>query len=163
MVRKQQVITVARGVRDVLLSAESSTRWSNRCRAKLETLRDDYRARGAESTNCVCDQAENHVIWWNFAGRFLNKAFASILETGAGIEAKFDDFSLKVPYGTDVSAVRDTIRRAIAEPDALQNLPISKQWLDGLKFSDCLPERFASRAARGRVRVSEDVLGMIRI
>ena len=154
---------MARGVRDVLLSAESSTRWSNRCTTRMETLREEYRARGAESTNCVSDQAENHVIWWNFAGRFLNEAFASILESSAGIEAKFDDFSLKVPYETDVSAVRDTILRAIAEPDALQNLPISKQWLDGLKFSDCLPERFASRAARGRVRVREDVLGLIRI
>lgn len=154
---------MARGVREVLLSDESSPRWSNRCRTQVETLREEYRAQGVESVGCVSDQAENHVIWWNFAGRFLNEAFASVLETRAGIEARFDDFSLKVPYETDTPVVSGTIRSMLAEPDALQNLPISKQWLDGLKFSDCLPERFASRAARGRVRVDEGVLGKIQI
>lgn len=129
----------------------------------METLREEYRARGAESTHCVSDQTENHVIWWNFAGRFLNEAFASVLESSAGIDARIDDFSLKVPYETDVSLVSSTIRRMLADPDALQRLPISKRWLDGLKFSDCLPERFASSAARGRIRVTEDVLGEIRI
>ena len=154
---------MARGVRAVLLSEQSSPRWSKRCRTKMETLREEYRAGGAESIHCVSDQTENHVIWWNFAGRFLNEAFASVLESSAGIDARIDDFSLKVPYETDVSLVSSTIRRMLAEPDALQSLPISKRWLDGLKFSDCLPERFASRAARGHIRITEDVLDEIRI
>ncbi len=156
-------LEMARGVREVLLASDSSTRWSNRCRTKMENLREDYRARGAESTGCVSDQTENHVIWWNFAGRFLNEAFASVLDTSAGIEAKFDDFGIRLPYETDVSVVTSTIRRMLAEPGALQNLPISKRWLDGLKFSDCLPERYASRAARGRIRITGDMLGEIRI
>ncbi|MEY4245826.1 MAG: ATP-dependent helicase RhlE [Verrucomicrobiota bacterium] len=154
---------MARGVREVLLSDEASARWSKRCQAKMESLREEYRARGAESTACVSDQTENHVIWWNFAGRFLNEAFASVLETSAGIDARFDDFSLKVPYETDVSVLSSTIRRMLADPRAQQNLPISKRWLDGLKFSDCLPERFASRAARGRISVAEGTIEAIHI
>lgn len=154
---------IARSVREMLLSDENSPRWSTRCRTQIGVLRDDYRAKGIESTGCVSDQTENHVVWWNFAGRFLNEAFASVLETNAGIDAKFDDFSLRVPYETDVTLLSTTIRSMLADPDALQRLPISKRWLDGLKFSDCLPERFASRAARGRIRVTEDVLGEIRI
>jgi ATP-dependent Lhr-like helicase len=154
---------MARSVREVLLSDASSPRWSNRCRTQVDSLREEYLARGVESTGCVSDQTEDHVIWWNFAGRFLNEAFASVLETNAGIEAKFDDFSLKMPYETNVSVVSSTLRGMLAEPDALQNLPISKRWLDGLKFSDCLTERFASRAARGRIRVDDVVLGRIQI
>lgn len=154
---------MARGVREVLLSDENSARWSNRCRSKVESLREEYRARGIESTGCVSDQVENHVAWWNFAGRFLNEAFASVLETSAGIEAKFDDFSLRIPRDTDTFVVSSTIRSILAEPDVLQRLPISKQWLDGLKFSDCLPERFASRAARGRIRLEGDVLDKLKI
>lgn len=154
---------MARGVRAVLLSEESSPRWSNRCRTRMEALRGDYLALGVESTHCVSDPAESHVIWWNFAGRFLNEAFASVLETSAGIEARFDDFSLKFPSETDTSRVTVAIRSLLADPDALRQLPISKQWLDGLKFSDCLPERFAAAAARGRIRVREDALGMIQI
>ena len=115
----------------------------------MEALRGDYLALGVESTHCVSDPAENHVIWWNFAGRFLNEAFASVLETSGSIEARFDDFSLKFPYETDTSRVTAAIRSLLADPDALRQLPISKQWLDGLKFSDCLPERFAAAAARG--------------
>lgn len=154
---------MARGVREVLLSAASSNHWSNRCRAKMETLRDEYRARGTESTNCVFDPIENHMIWWNFAGRFLNEAFATVLDTSAGIEAKFDDFGLRFPYETDISSMRNTILTLLADPDALKQLPISKQWLDGLKFSDCLPERFAAVAARGRIRMRDDALGSIQI
>lgn len=154
---------MAREVREVLLSDENSPRWSNRCRVKIEALCDEYRAKGIESTSCVSDQTQNHVVWWNFAGRFLNEAFASVLDTRAGIDAKFDDFSLTVPYETDVTVVIRTIRTLLAEPEVMQSLPISKRWLDGLKFSDCLPERFASRAARGRIRVTEDVLGEIHI
>jgi hypothetical protein len=129
----------------------------------MEILRGEYRACGAESTACISDQAANQMIWWNFAGRFLNEAFASVLDTSAGIEARFDDFSLRLPYETDISVVRSTIRRALEIPDALLQLPISKEWLDGLKFSDCLPDRFAVIAAHGRVRIREDVLGTIRI
>lgn len=154
---------MARGVRAVLLSEQSSPRWSKRCSTRMEALRGDYLALGVESSNCVSDPAENHVIWWNFAGRFLNEAFASMLETSAGIEARFDDFSLKFPSETDTSRVTVAIRSLLADPDALRQLPISKQWLDGLKFSDCLPERFAAAAARGRIRVRQDALGTIRI
>ncbi len=156
-------LEMARGVREVLLSEDRSTRWSDRCRTKMGNLRNEFRARGAESHGCVCDQAENHVIWWNFAGRFLNEAFASVLDTGANIEARFDDFSLRFTYETDVTAIRSAIRRLLDNPDALRQLPISKQWLDGLKFSDCLPERFAATAARGRIRVSEDAIAAIEI
>jgi len=154
---------MARGIRDILLSDETSPRWSNRCRSQVGILRDDYRSKGVESCRCVVDQAENHVVWWNFAGRFLNEAFASVLESNAGTDARFDDFCLRVPCETDVSVVSSTIRRMLAEPDALKHLPISKHWLDGLKFSDCLPERFASMAARGRIRVDEEVLSKIQI
>jgi ATP-dependent helicase Lhr and Lhr-like helicase len=154
---------MARGVRDVLLSEHSSTRWSNRCRTRMEALRDSYRALGVESTTCVSDPAENHVIWWNFAGRFLNEALASVLDTGSGIDSRFDDFSLRFPYETDISKVRTAVRRALEAPDALRELPISKQWLDGLKFSDCLPERLAATAARGRIRVRQDALELIRV
>ena len=154
---------MARGVRDVLLSTDRSPRWSNRCRTKMEAIREEYGARGAASSVCVSDPSENHVVWWNFAGRFLNEAFAAVLDTRAGIDARFDDFNLRVPYETDVSVMSSTIRRMLAEPGALHNLPISKRWLDGLKFSDCLPESFASRAARGRIRVREDSLATIAI
>ncbi len=154
---------MARGVREVLLSNQGSPRWSNRCKTQMSILRDEYRANGVESPGCVSDQAESHVVWWNFAGRFLNEALASVLESSAGIDARFDDFSLRVPYETDVAEIKGTIRRMFAKPDALQQLPISKQWLDGLKFSDCLPERFATRAARGRIRLTDDMLGGVQI
>jgi len=78
-----------------------------------------------------------------------------------GVEAKFDDFSLRLPRETDGAMLMRTIREALREPDALRLLPISKRWLDGLKFSDCLPEELAVEAARGRVRVSEGAVGVI--
>ena len=153
---------MAQGIREVLLAHERSPRWSNRCAAQMETLRDDYRARGVESTNFVYDQAEDRLVWWNFAGRFLNEAFANLLENAAGIEARFDDYCLRLPHETDGSRAKRILRDALADPEALRNLPISKQWLDGLKFSECLPESLAAAAARGRVQVSEEAVAELR-
>ncbi len=151
---------MARAVRDVLLSEDGSTRWSNRCASRMPILREEYRARGVESDHCVYDAVEGHLVWWTFAGRFLNEAFASLLDRRMGVEAKFDDYSLRLPRETDGAMVMRTIRDALREPDALRLLPISKRWLDGLKFSDCLPEELAVEAARGRVRVSEGAVGV---
>lgn len=153
---------MAQGIREVLLSREHSPRWSNRCAAQMETLRDDYRARGVESRNFVYDQAEDRLVWWNFAGRFLNEAFAALLENATGIEARFDDYHLHLPHETNGSRAKGILRDALADPDALRNLPISKQWLDGLKFSECLPESLAAAAARGRVQVSEEAVEELR-
>ena len=86
-----------------------------------------------------------------------------MIEYGTGIEARFDDFSLTLPQGTDLPRVRAAIRAMLDAPDAMQRLPISKRWLDELKFSDCLPESFAIASARGRIRVSENALATIRI
>lgn len=63
--------------------------------------------------------------------------------------------------------MRPILRCQILNPEGaedsrrLRQLPISKQWLDGLKFSNRLPECFAMTAARGLIRVSEDVPRMI--
>ena len=149
-------------VREVLISGVSSNRWSNRCSDQMTSLRDEYLARGVESTNCIYDQVEDHMIWWTFAGRFINETFVSLLEREAGIEGKFDDYSLRFPRETDGARVKETVREAMTNPEVLRQLPISKEWLDGLKFSDCLPEALAAAAARGRVQVSEDVLEALR-
>lgn len=153
---------LAQEVREVLIADEGSKRWSNRCSDHMGSLRDEYRARGVESPNCIYDQVEDHMVWWTFAGRFLNEAFASLLEREAGIEGKFDDYSLRFPRETDGARVKETIRGALSNPEMLRQLPISKEWLDGLKFSDCLPEALAAVAARGRVQVSKEMLKTIK-
>ncbi len=152
---------MAQSVRAVLLSDEGSPHWSKRCSSRMAILREEHRARGIESEHCVYDASEGHMVWWTFAGRFLNEAFAALLDRRIGMEAKFDDFSLRLPHESDGALVMRTIREALREPDALRQLPISKRWLDGLKFSDCLPEELAVAAARGRVRVSEDAVSVI--
>jgi hypothetical protein len=58
--------------------------------------------------------------------------------------------------------VKRILREALADREILRNLPISKQWLDGLKFSECLPEAMAAAAARGRVQVSEEAVEELR-
>lgn len=84
----------------------------------------ENRARGAESNACVSDQIENHGIWWNFAGRFLNEAFASVLDTRAGIDAKFDDFSLRVP---DETAAAGGLNGKSIAPNGLEKFAIARK------------------------------------
>ncbi|MEZ5434420.1 MAG: hypothetical protein R3F31_25300, partial [Verrucomicrobiales bacterium] len=154
---------IAQEIRGVLVSDETSSRWSTRCKEQLSVLREDYRERGVDSANCVYNQIEDQMVWWTFAGRFLNEAFASILTEMASIESRFDDFCLRFPLATDGALVKHTLREALETPEALRNLPISKQWLDGLKFSECLPEALAAASARGRMRVSDGALGKVRM
>ncbi len=149
---------MAQGVRSVLLSDAHSNHWSKRCIDQMDALRIEYRSRGVGSMNCVYDQADNHLIWWTFAGRYLNETLASIIESRLDLSSRVDDFSLQFALETDGSKVMVSVREALAHPDAIQILPIAQQWLDGLKFSECLPTNLATAAARGRVRVGEECM-----
>lgn len=151
-------LELAQGVRDVLLSDDLPTLWSQRCRQRMEGLREEYRAAGVGGAGLVHDAVDNRTTWWSFAGRFLNEAFAAVLDTEAGIEAKADDYSLRFSGEVDVSRVREVIRSLLSNHEAMARLPISQHWIDGLKFSECLPPRFALAAARGRMRVSGEAL-----
>lgn len=156
-------LELAQAVREVLLSDEQPEEWSKRCQERMEGLREEYRAAGVGGSGLVHDAVEDRTTWWSFAGRFLNEAFSAVLDAEAGIEAKADDFSLRFPAAVDVTRVREVIRSLLADADAMERLPISDQWIDGLKFSECLPPRFATAAARGRIRLSEEALESVRI
>jgi ATP-dependent Lhr-like helicase len=156
-------LEMAQAVQDVLLSDDLSEDWSKRCQERMHGLREEYRAAGVGSRGLVHDSAEGHTTWWSFAGRFLNEAFAAVLHAEAGIEAKLDDFSLRFPGAVDVVKVGGVIRNLLANEEAMVRLPISQQWIDGLKFSECLPTRFAIAAARGRIHLSQKVLEAVRV
>lgn len=137
----------AQGVREVLLSDEVLPEWSKRCRDHMESLREQYRAEGVGSTGLIHDATSNRTIWWSFAGRFLNEAFSMVLKTEAGIDAKADDYRLLLQDNVDDSRVRELICSLLNNTDAMRQLPISQQWIDGLKFTECLPHP-ATRSLR---------------
>jgi|TARA_B110000305_G_scaffold45604_1_gene48481 ATP-dependent Lhr-like helicase len=150
---------LAQQVKEVLLSEELSGRWSKRCEKQMTALREEYIELGVGCEPCFHDPSSKQMIWWSFAGRFLNESLASLLASRAVLEAKFDDFNLRFSQDRDASQVTASIQEVICEPQIIERLPISTQWLDGLKFSQCLPEKFALAAARGRIRLGNDVLG----
>lgn len=150
---------LAQQVKEVLLSEVLSEKWSKRCETRMNALREEYLVLGVDREPCFHDPDAKQMIWWSFAGRFLNESLASLLASRDGLEAKFDDFNLRFSSDTDFDLVLATLNDVISEPQAIEQLPISTQWLDGLKFSQCLPERFALAAARGRIRLGNEVLG----
>lgn len=154
---------LAQGIRTVLLSDNQPPEWSKRCLERMQALREEYRAAGAGSSGLVHDAEAGRTIWWSFAGRLLNEAFAIVLDSQAGIEAKSDDFSLRFAEEVDLARIRQVLRGLLDDRDFIPQLPISQRWVDGLKFSDCLPPRFALAAARGRIRISRDTLAELRI
>jgi len=150
---------ITQGIRNSLVSDEISCRWSNRAKSQIQVLRDEFRVIGVGDSGSVFVKLEDQLVCWSFAGRFLNEAIAGVLMDKKIGEAVFDDYGIRLQSDTDQALASQVVSETILDPYALEDLPISQDWLDGLKFSECLPAKFALKAAKGRIRLGQDVFG----
>jgi len=59
-------------------------------------------------------------------------------------------FEISFSSSTDVTAVRTIVQEFLGAPNLIERIPASRELLDQLKFSACLPPALAKRAVYGR-------------
>jgi ATP-dependent Lhr-like helicase len=134
------------GMRNVQLGSEPEVQISKRATADLSQLREHYKGWLPSSGTILRDEGNGTLRWWTFAGLRANRTLAVALKE---LLPRADNVGLTFSgvAHTAISLAIEGVRKA--EPERL--LPeILDADLEGLKFSECLPQEIARRVAAGR-------------
>jgi ATP-dependent Lhr-like helicase len=150
---------LCRAIRRLLAAEESAPNWSRRAVGKMQEVRGEYSwLDGREANTLVSTRGE--LTWWTFGGGRANSALAGELARRLGIQVSGSNFGIKFGTPPDPPSVEREVLRLV-EADAVRIIPtVSEQALDGLKFSECLPDDLATRVAQARL---SDVRGLTQV
>jgi ATP-dependent Lhr-like helicase len=140
----------ARAVHALLTGKRVSGRWTARARKTIASLRGQYSFLRPDADVALADRERGTVRWFTFAGGIINTALADTIRSAGADGATADDFWVRVAGTTDVRGVIQTIhsRSAGEIRDCFQ---ISEEFLEKLKFNECLPETLAHDLLRQRL------------
>ncbi len=145
---------VARKVREVLLSDTTPDRWSKRATDAITNRREEMGETARMMGHIFSDAGQDRVRWVTFAGAQVNQLLAALLMSELDVEVNWNDFELSIPAHVSPAKIEETFRHLVADGHLLNKLPVSKELVDQLKFSECLPEPLAQEAILSRCDVT---------
>lgn len=141
---------VCQAIRDLLTKDRVSSRWSSRAREKLASLRGEYDFLRQEADSLVVSQDQQTVQWFTFAGNIHNLAIADALRAQGYGDLTVNDFSIRWNATTDYAPVMESINNL--SPEIVFNaLRIPEEFMEQLKFNECLPHSLAEAMLRSRL------------
>ncbi|MEU7802495.1 DEAD/DEAH box helicase [Micromonospora arborensis] len=140
---------LSRAMREVLLGADPPVRLTQRAVKRLAREREDRSALVHPGGNVILRDRDDHDLrWWTWAGFRANATLAATLTEVVDPVQRFDDCQIRLRS----NLTRDEWRKLIADADQRLCLPeVNKKALDGLKFSEALPERLAMATLASRL------------
>ena len=96
------------------------------------------------------------MIWWTFAGQLANAAFAHALANQAG-KVAFDNLVVSFSGGVVLEELKDAIRERVLQALNDLKIPLDDDFIEELKFGECLPPRLKEMELTGRFSVADDV------
>lgn len=142
---------ICKSMQSILCRSDQSDRWSKRCKAEIDRLRDDFSWLQADSTSLLLESGDRW-SWWTFAGAKANATLAYYLAQDLKSTVSSDGFSLKFSEGVtsdQIQAAQQVLMQA--SPADLRPVAHEKA-IRGLKFSECLSPRLADEVTSMRLR-----------
>ncbi|MCF3648630.1 DEAD/DEAH box helicase [Synoicihabitans lomoniglobus] len=140
---------LCQGVQALLKGSEEPERWSSRAKEKMASLRQDYEVLNREGDTVLVAQEDNKISWFTFAGSVLNAGIADLLIQLGISDVRATDFAVTLKGTTDVQRLLNEIERLIPA-DIRAAFQVSEEYLNNLKFSECLPLNTAEGIVRKR-------------
>lgn len=130
---------LCQAIKGVLAEDETRPWWSQRARTQLDEVRERFPWLTPESTVVVTSQ-DGGMAWWTFAGRNANAAIAPAVANRAQVQTTSDNLVIEFERALPLEAVERAIE-GLRSCETAELLPVvDPQALEGLKFSDCLPQ-----------------------
>ncbi|SDT66916.1 DEAD/DEAH box helicase [Actinoplanes derwentensis] len=140
---------LSRAMRDVLLGADPPVNLTRRAIDRLAQVREDESSLVHPGGSVILrDHRGDDLRWWTWAGFRANATLAATLTEVVDPIQRFDDRHIRLRENVTPAEWRALIA------DASQRLclpDVNKKALDGLKFSQALPERFAMATLAARL------------
>jgi ATP-dependent Lhr-like helicase len=146
----------ARAVHTLLTSTSESVHWTNRARSSFVSLRKQYGFLRPEADVTVTDRERDEVRWFTFAGGLVNVALAYALAARGLASASPGDFWIRSPAATDSIRTIESVRSQTGS-EIRKAFKIADDYLEKLKFSECLPNGVAHEVVRERLFREEEI------
>ena len=146
----------SRAIHSVLTHPQVSPLWSNRSRQTMESLRAEYAFLHAERDVVFSNAQNNECRWFTFAGGVINTALADAVRACGVNEVSSSDFLVKITEATGGHSLVDRIRHKAAD-EIVASFIVSDEFMEKLKFYECLPKPMVQELLRGRMLNQEDI------
>jgi ATP-dependent Lhr-like helicase len=146
----------ARAVHALLTNDQVSERWTNRARSTFESLRQHYDILRPDADVASSDRDLNEVRWFTFSGGLINTALADVIAAAGHEDVSVSDFWIRVAGTTDARRIVDAVKSRETE-EIRDCFKVSEDYLDNLKFNECLPGDIAQSILRDRLLKGEEI------
>ena len=146
----------AQAIHDLLASALESARWTHRAKTAFVGLREEYGFLRPETDVAVTDRDRNEVRWFTFAGRLANVALADALGSKGTVSPSPSDFGIRITGAGEALRAIGMVRSQSGS-EIRASFEIAQDYLEKLKFSECLPAEMARQIVRDRLFRLEDI------
>jgi len=145
---------LCRAIADVLVSEVVPDGLSLRAQGLLADLRDQYGWIESGKTTMIL-QADGNATWWNFAGKLLNSAIKDVLSDQAD-KITADNESLEFRHVYSTETLINKIRMILAGNAEHLAVLLDENFVQELKFSECLSQKETDRELSQRYSVDRD-------
>lgn len=146
----------ARAVHALLTATDESLFWSSRARTTLRSIRAEYEFLHENEDVAVSDRERSEVRWFTFAGGLVNTALADALDEAEQKDVSVADFWIRATGTTDARRMVEAAR-SMDVPQIRSCFKVAEDYLDNLKFNECLPSGLAQEILRDRLLSDEEI------
>lgn len=146
----------ARAVHALLTNDRVSDRWSTRARTTMEALRTQYDFLRPEADVAMSDRDLNEVRWFTFSGGMINTALADVVSAAGFENVSVTDYWIRTTGTTHARRMIEAVQSRQAR-EIRECFKVAEDYLDNLKFNECLPGDLAQAILRDRLLREEEI------
>jgi ATP-dependent Lhr-like helicase len=145
---------MCQAIADSLLSDDKVNSLSSRSQSLLEELQEEFGWLEKGKTTLLID-VDGNASWWTFSGRLLNAAFSAMLAAEAD-KVVSDNLCITFSHIYNVEALVIKIKNLMAGDSEAISLSLEEEFIQALKFSECLSQREIDKEILARYSVGRD-------
>jgi len=145
---------LCRAIKNVLIARGGCERWSRRATEQMEEIRHEFGWLDSGSTVVLIDQS-GEVEWWTFGGTRANATLARALTDATRSRVEHDGFSLTFESRLSLDDIQQAVKEVRSRDVASIRPVIDEDAIEGLKFSECLPNHLAVEMLEQRLSDTE--------
>jgi ATP-dependent Lhr-like helicase len=147
---------LSRAIHALLVDESVSARWSSRAASAIAAQRAEYGFLRPGADVALVHKEGDEVRWFTFAGGVANTALADALRDRGIANAQSSDYWVKIPYAANFTGILAGLRKMSSE-EISACFVIVDDYLENLKFRDCLPADLAMEILRTRLLSVDDI------
>ncbi len=151
---------LCREIRSLLTSGLAKGSWTTRARDRIDELRAEYSFLDSGKDTIQVLRGSNQARWFTFAGNTLNMALADALRAHGIDGAKADDFAIRIDGTSDAERILAAIG-ALTPELVSAAFVVPEEYLDQIKFAECLPEQLAKSMLKARTLCAHDLQSVV--